>query len=292
GKSFNIGITVQLKEDPNNMEFLIGFLREVEKAGYSLVIYTTTEPSGCLTEKELKMISRRMVDGFIMNECNTQDKKLMELLKERKIPFISYNGFYTKNSVTLDRAEGIKKVINYLIKLGHRRFVYLCHPYKGFHIKNKASKIYGFKKGIEENGLTFSVDMVIEGWGTLEDGYDKTLQILRKSGDLPTAFIYHNDLSAMGGMAALAENSIKIPEDVSVAGFDNIHISRYTNPPLTTVGQPREEIVKEVVKRILEKIDNPEEEFPVKIFIPELIIRRSTGPVKTKIYKGRKKRYV
>jgi len=288
GRTFNIGIIVSLLRDPNNIEFLGCFLEELEKTGYSLVIYTTAAKSGCLSDRELKHITKKKVDGFILNELNVMDRRLKDVLEKRDIPFVFYNGYYHMDSVTLDRAEGIRRVVKYLVELGHRNFVYLCHPDISWHIKEEASKIYGFKKGIEESGLSFRDDMIIEGWGTPEDGYDKTLQLLRKRIDLPTALIYHNDLSAIGGITALAENGIGIPDDVSVVGFDNIPLSRYTSPPLTTIEQPRGEIVKEVVRRIIKKIDNPEERFPVKVFTPELIIRNSTGPVRRKSYRGTK----
>ena len=119
----------------------------------------------------------------------------------------------------------------------------------------------------------------MEGIGTLEDGYAKTQELLCRR-KIPTAVLYNNDLSAMGGIAAMTANGLKVPGDISVIGFDNIAMSRFTVPSLTTIDKPIKELTENTVRMLMKKMENPHVQYEEVTLAQNLIVRDSTGPAR------------
>jgi len=263
-----IGVFINSFRNPRDGETIQALSEEIERRGYSLVIYTREKTP---TDRAINLMLRKKVEGIVFFTMAFWDYK-------GNVPAVFCgNDAYDKvpDFVTIDRAKGVFCAVEYLMRLGHKDFAFLCHPNTRQSI-NRNTKFKGFRDALVKNGLPLRDEWIIDGVGFVEDGYDKTKKLLKNK--MPTAIFYNGDSAAIGGMAALAEEGVKIPDDVSVVGFDNIAMSRYTIPSLTTIERPVSHMIAEAVKILFERMENPDSSMKHKILIPRLIIRNSTGP--------------
>ena len=129
-----------------------------------------------------------------------------------------------------------------------------------------------------EANLSVNEDWVLEGAFEPEDGYESMNKILKQD-KLPTAIFCCNDVMALGAISAIAEKGLRVPDDISVIGYDDIHASRFYAPPLTTIHQSKRRLGKQAVNLLLERISNKEEKSEQQYsridLQPELVIRKS-----------------
>jgi len=138
------------------------------------------------------------------------------------------------DSITVDNAEGAYQATRYLLGLGHRRIAAIAGQ---LHVTSAVERLKGFKRALRESGITIAPEYIQEGRFDRLSGYEKSLMLLQFS-PRPTAIFAANDLVALGVLAAMRELGLRCPEDVSLAGFDDLEIASFTNPALTTVAQP------------------------------------------------------
>ena len=138
------------------------------------------------------------------------------------------------DSITVDNAEGAYQATRYLLELGHRRIAAIAGQ---LHVTSAVERLKGFKRALRECGITIAPEYIQEGRFDRLSGYEKSLMLLQFS-PRPTAIFAANDLVALGVLAAMRELGLRCPEDVSLAGFDDLEIASFTNPALTTVAQP------------------------------------------------------
>jgi DNA-binding LacI/PurR family transcriptional regulator len=143
-----------------------------------------------------------------------------------------------------------------------------------------AERVAGFRATLDKHGLRLpSRSSVFDSKElTFEAGYEKTLRALRRS-RMVTALFCANDEMAAGVLRAAHELGLRVPGDLSVVGFDDIHMSRYTDPPLTTVGVVKEQLGRRAMARLLELVESPDQKIRREVVPVELVVRRSTsGP--------------
>jgi LacI family transcriptional regulator len=138
------------------------------------------------------------------------------------------------DSITVDNAEGAYQATRYLLGLGHRGIAAIAGQ---LHVTSAVERLKGFKRALRESGITIAPEYIQEGRFDRLSGYEKSLMLLQFS-PRPTAIFAANDLVALGVLAAMRELGLRCPEDVSLAGFDDLEIASFTNPALTTVAQP------------------------------------------------------
>jgi DNA-binding LacI/PurR family transcriptional regulator len=183
-------------------------------------------------------------------------------------------------TIKADLVQGIEIVVDHLAGLGHRKIMYcgqtVLNSFKTGGID--LEKVPGFKKAMEKHGLWENDDAHVHScyFGT-EEGY-RAVRSLLESQDRPTALIMCNDELAIGAIRAIREAGLRVPEDISVAGFDNIVVGRFTCPSLTTVDTR----MKEIGRLSVQKLFNIHEDGDRKgiVLKPELVVRESTGPVR------------
>jgi LacI family transcriptional regulator len=165
----------------------------------------------------------------------------------------------------------------HLIALGHRRIAFISGPLR---LASARMRHRAFMESTERDHLASSEALIQEGNHRVDGGHDAMKRIL-DSGARPTAVMASNDLTAIGAMGAIREAALRIPEDISVIGFDDIQFSAFTMPPLTTVSLPRSQIANAAFRALLnaQQSDAPKpvqgEEHMVQ---PTLVLRKSTGP--------------
>jgi DNA-binding LacI/PurR family transcriptional regulator len=164
------------------------------------------------------------------------------------------------------------------LSLGHRCFACIAGPEV---IQPGDNRLVGFKKALGEAGVLLDDSRILRGDFRSESAYRLALDILEWD-TAPTAIFTFNDLMAFGAITALSERGIRVPEDVSVVGYDNIEQASYFNPRLTTVAQPHREMGEMAVAKLIERI--ADKNLPARTFhlSPCLVTRNSTAPARNK----------
>lgn len=269
-KSNTLGVFILGKENLKGEEyygykFLDGIIEMAVSYGYDILVFSENKD-----KSYAEIIKEKMVEGVIFIGVDSEDKKIYSV-KNLLLP-ISIIDFYLDGEnisfLSSDSYKGVKSVIDYLTGLGHKKI--------GIVIGGEAEiskRRYSAYKEILESKNLFSEKYVYEGDFTKKSGY-KIGEMLSKEKDIPTAIFLVSDLMAIGFMEGIQLNGMKIPEDISVVGFDNIGFGYYSNPSLTTVDQNPLEIGQMAVKYIMDIIEKKDVNKEILIE-PKLIKRKS-----------------
>jgi LacI family transcriptional regulator len=220
----------------------------------------------------LKFLKEKRVDGAIVLANNISDEIIVESARER-FPIVlldrHLDGDFVIN-VEVDNYHGGFLATEYLIKNGHREIAYISGPPDS---RDSDLRFEGYKKALRDNGLSYQSKWNISGDFTREGGYHATKMLIMQ-GNLPSAIFYANDEMAIGGLQVFEENGIKVPDEISVIGFDDIQLAQYVNPPLTTIRQPKYEMGALAVHLMFQVLNGQEVEKNYKLST-ELVERQS-----------------
>jgi LacI family transcriptional regulator len=262
--------------------FYLQVVRDIERrasaAGYDLLLPSPPRSAGL--SGYIRSLRARRVAGVIMGACPAGDPRIHALV-EAEIPTVfidvSGTGRYA-TYVTSDNVCGSQMATEHLIKLGHRRIAVVAG-----HAADLAGidRLSGTRAALGRAHLAEDPTLIRYVDWTTEGAYRATKDLLDHSAGF-TAVIAHNDLMAIGALRALREYGLKVPEQVSVTGFDDIDLSSYTNPPLTTVRQDHEAMATRTVGLLLDMIEFRRLSLEPVVLPTTLEIRGSTGPVRAK----------
>lgn len=242
--------------------------------GMSIIICSTYEDIEKET-KYLELLQQQQVDGFII-ASTFQDKNLLKGLRQNGIPFVMLahdNAGMESPSVSVDDFKGGYEATSYLITLGHKNIAIIAEQ------ENRSSmRIYGYREAHAANSLECLEENIYKTTATLENAKNVFGEIMKKN-DMPTAIFTCNDLLAIGVIHGAKEAGLKIPEDLSVIGYDNTILATITVPALTTIAQPITDIGNRVVDVIMEQIKENHRSNERILFNPQLIVRGTTGQV-------------
>lgn len=195
---------------------------------------------------------------------------------------IDHFGLKNANTVAMDRAVGMTKVMNHLIDLGHRRFGLLGMTNQP---TTRIDRLPGIRSALRARGFDFdactvSLDHLHERIEDFEYGR-KLAESFASRTDRPTAFVGLNDAIAIGALRGFQDAGLRVPADISVTGFNNQEICHMTSPTLTTVDQAIDATIATAAEIILAQLDGDRPEKPlIKTIPPELVLGESTGPVR------------
>jgi LacI family transcriptional regulator len=167
--------------------------------------------------------------------------------------------------------------VNHLIELGHHRIGFISGPMR---LASARMRYKAFMESTVRDHLDDDPRLIVEGNHRVDGGHD-AMQRMLASGVHPTAVLASNDLTAIGAMGAIAEAGLRVPQDISVVGYDDIQLSAFTMPPLTTVRLPRAKIATAAFQALLDvrrgeaPATGAEKEDMIR---PTFVIRKSTGP--------------
>jgi DNA-binding LacI/PurR family transcriptional regulator len=166
-----------------------------------------------------------------------------------------------------------------LIELGHRKIAYLGNSLSG---RTTMDRLAGFRREMESNGLAVPDDYVYDIPGSEPEKGIQAVDHFINLPDRPTALVCFNDMIAIGVLKSLQLRGLRVPEEFSITGFDNIVFSDYTNPPLTTFDQPKRFIGQKAAELILNLLDTKTEigvpEQKIQVLKGSLLVRKSTAP--------------
>ena len=285
-KSMSVGVLAPDLSEGYFTRVMSGVVEELTAAHY---FYFTAchDWKRELMERYPRMFVERAVDGFLL--LNTPADHV-----DVPLPVVAISAHSEAKNVTniiLDHHKAVQLAITHLYELGHRRIAILRGPRA---IPDSEFRWESCQQVAREMDIKLDPALVIRidaaGW-SMKTGYHpmapeigfKPMQaLLERTRDFTAVFCF-NDIAAIGAMRALRDAGLRVPEDVSVVGFDDILSAAYATPSLTTVRQPLTEMGKRGAQILLERIADREKEFPGEVVMsPELVIRESTGPVPAK----------
>jgi len=262
--------------------FFPAIARGVEDAastgGYAVFLCNTDN----LYENEesyLAALRRRMVDGIIFIPATERAEQYVDLLAgwtvvlvDRDVPGLP------ADAVLVDNRAGCREATRYLIGLGHRHIAHLAGP-PG--LATAEQRKQGYVEALAEAGILPHQPWVLHGPFDFGGGY-RGMKRLLETRPRPTAVVCANDLIAMGAIKACQEAGLRVPEDISLTGFDDIFVSSMIHPPLTTVVQPGHLMGVKAAELLLARLEGrkPQEDGgPVRVVLtPHLVVRGSCGP--------------
>jgi LacI family transcriptional regulator len=274
GKSRSIGVIVSNIENPFFLDIYKAVEEGAHQAGYELVMANTDYSSERLVTSVRLMIGRRVAGlAVVVSEIDTD---LVEELTGNRIPVVFYDVGAPRRNITNIRVNyrrGMEKVTSYLYSLGHRRVGFVGHHATLGPINERVKVLLDAAGRYPDLQVETAADS-----DTLEGGRRAARALLAADPRL-TAIVCVNDLMAVGALRELRERGLRVPEDVSVTGFDNVNLAQFCHPALTTVHIPRDQIGRTICECLMNREnDLLEHEFVID---PELVLRDSTGQAPT-----------
>jgi DNA-binding LacI/PurR family transcriptional regulator len=244
--------------------------------GYT-VLLGSSELSPAQELQSVETLTNHRVDGLIISPLQDSDMDfgyLSDLIRE-KYPMVTLGSIknFVTNLVDVDNVAAARWAVNYLIGLGHSQIAYFAGP---SHSAHSEDRWLGYQQAHIEHQLPLRKDYIIPVGSYIENSFNIACEFFTSSSDLPTAIFCYNDLVAIGLINALLELKIKVPEQASVVGFDNIDFCESVKIPLTTVHVPAYEIGRNAAELLIRQIDNPEIFLNEKIWLETRLIERSS----------------
>ena len=273
GKTNTIGLVLPDSANPFFAEISRSIEDEAFKRGYSVFLCNTELD----TQRELfyvDVMSKKQVDGIIFVAAGDQADSI-DFLIRRNMPVVMIDRDLPDvqiDVVLTDHQLGGMLATRHLIELGHTRIACIAGPSS---ITPSAERITGYRKALEEAGLTYDENLLFRGDYHAQSGMEITHSILNME-PRPTAIFALNDLMALGALRAASEAGYSVPRDLAVVGYDDLEIAHFTNPPLTTIAQPKKEIGAQAIQQLVDRIARKNDPPCRAVLPPELIIRRST----------------
>lgn len=274
GRSNFLGLIISDIENPFFPGLIKGFEGAALERGFDLLLCTTNYDPDRTRAAFRKMVENKVPGVAVMT--SQVDPALAEILASHRVASVFLDSpppRPLKSTIGLNYAKGAGAAVEYLYGLGHRDFFFIAGP------RNRPSHVAyrrAVAKALMERGIPYRG---LEGRNNEESG-EEAVRRLRKEASLPTAILCSNDLTAIGVLAALAQAGLRVPEDVSVLGADDIRFARLTHPPLTTILIPRERLGR-MAFEVLDKMMSAKRPAGLAYQADtELIVRGSAGPAR------------
>ncbi len=277
GRSHMFGLIISDIVNPFFPELVKSFEFAAIHRGYEVIVantdYDSERMSGCVR----RMIERKVdAVAIITSEI---DRHLLDELSHRRLPIVFLDVGKVKpliSNIKVDYSKGIGEAVQHIVALGHQRIGFISGPLT---LKSARTRRSAFLKCIAACGIGDRQRSVVEGNHKIDGGEGAMMRLLSLPKP-PTAVLTSNDLTAIGVLRAITRVGLHVPDDISVVGFDDIELSRFTQPPLTTVRLSREELGRKAFDALYETVAGQRragQEIKVSTC---LIERESTAPVK------------
>jgi len=272
-RSFTIGVVVPEISEGYAALVMSGIEDHLLQEDYFYFVVSHRHREDLIEEYPL-LLQQRAVEGLIAVDtavAGAAQVPLVAVSGHREVPGVT--------NIVLDHARAAQLAMEHLTKLGHKQIAFI----KGQEFSSDtAVRWESMRNSANELGVPIKEKLIgqLEGESSSPElGYQVARQLLN-SGEKFTALFAFNDISAIGTIQALREAGKRVPEDVSVVGFDDIQSAAFQNPGLTTVRQPLREMGKLAAETLLSRINNPQKaDYPKEIVVePDLIVRGSTCP--------------
>lgn len=275
GRSNLIGILVPTLDNGYIAEIIRGIDEELAISNYNLILYTTHRHGG-KESNYVATIVNGAADGLLL-VVPMLSSTYLDALRQQHFPYvlIDQSDFAEKSPVVnATNWQGAYDATQYLIELGHRRIGFITGLPE---LTSAVERLEGYRTALADHQLPIEETLIVEGDFAEQGGYLAAKKLLALP-TRPTAIFASNDISAFGAMQALRDHGLRIPEDISLLGFDNIPQASITHPKLTSVHQPLEQMGRMAVRMLLEQIENPDRPPRQLTLATRLIVRDSCQP--------------
>jgi LacI family transcriptional regulator len=278
----NLGIVVGW---PIDSFYTSQLINETFKActmrGYNLNVFSTATDATEAQNRILTACAGGIINGLVLDTISGINSKFIEKLTKHETPFVivhphDLTAHANHDYVTIDDFQGAKTAVSYLISLGHKKIGCII----GNTYQEGIDRFNGYKTALQEANLEVQSGLfsMQEGESAFFSGYKNTKEILKKNKKL-TAFFCESDETALGTINALLQLGFRVPDDISVIGFDDNHAASMIIPPLTTVHQPIDEIATKAVEMLVKRVENTALDQPHVILPTRLVIRGSSKAI-------------
>ncbi|WP_226643211.1 LacI family DNA-binding transcriptional regulator [Microbulbifer variabilis] len=273
-----------------------GILEACREQGYELLIHPGSGQRDTIHEELRKLVEQSRVAGLVLTPPFSEAQEVIDTLKSLDVEFvriISSEGCNQgeENCIEIDDEAAAFTITQHLLQLGHKRIAYLGG---GSEHLSTHSRLTGYKHALQKAGLPFIEELVIEGEYSFDSGVAGATALLH-SASPPSAIFAGNDEMAAGALFAARMLNIEVPQQLSIAGFEDSPFSRQTWPKLTTAHQPNEDIARCAAELVLKRIQcrgsqDKEQQAIAKTdsncrsFTPTLIVRDSSGPAMEEVF--------
>ena len=274
-----IGIIIKDLNYPFYTSIAAGAREYANSQGYSVIVASSENDHEC-EKKFTHLFSIKDIKGAIIAPIVEGEAEIDHLFKLKRInyPFVLLEDVkgIQANVVAIDNLSAIKTAVKYLIDNGHTKIVHFAGPPQSSHTQER---IEGFRHAFSESPLIFNKNLIISIGSRHEEAYGNTMNYFknRNREDYPTAIVCFNDQQALAVMTALKELNIRIPEDISIIGNDDIMYAKIYPVPLTTIRAPQREIGYKAAEILIRNIESPTALPNEKMVLnTDLVIRESS----------------
>ncbi len=279
----SIGVIIKDLNYPFYTSIATGVKEYASSKGYSVII-TSSDNDHESEQKFSHLFSAKDIKGIIIAPIVEGASEIEHLFKLKMInyPFVLLEDVrgIQANVVAIDNLKAIKKAVKYLIENGHTKIVHFAGPPSSTHT---LERIEGFRHAFSESTLVFSKEMIVSIGSGYEESRSKTIEYFssKSKEDYPTAIVCFNDQQALAVMTVLKELNIRVPDDISIVGNDDIFYAKIYPVPLTTIRAPQHEIGMKAAEILIRNIESATL-VPIErvVFETEFVIRESTKILK------------
>ncbi|MGA2570797.1 MAG: LacI family DNA-binding transcriptional regulator [Terracidiphilus sp.] len=270
-QTFSIGVLVPELSDSYTTQVLDGVEESLIEEGY-FYLTASHRRKPDLIEEYPRMLMERSVEGFILIDTvllHGFNIPAVAVASHREVPGIT--------NVVLDQRRAAELVLKHLQQLGHRKIAFM----RGGSHSSDADDRWECLQAVAANlGIPVRPELTVQltsRVSTPELGFTPICELLSRKVEF-TALVCYNDIAAIGAIRAMCDHRLRVPEDISVVGFDDIQSAAYHNPSLTTVRQPLRQMGRIAARLLLQRVRGQADIPPVQPVLPELLIRESTCP--------------
>ncbi|MBK8139364.1 MAG: LacI family DNA-binding transcriptional regulator [Chloroflexi bacterium] len=275
GDTKSIGVLLPMYENPFFWQILVGIAKEAEVCGYNLLLaHNTLTPEAEL--ESIRELAEQRVDGLIiLTNFKQFSDQASEQLRTSRQPVVEITDTPSEfDYVQQGYGDGARAVMEHLLELGHRRIGFI---YGVQSTSQGIDRREAHRQALIGAGLPYDEGLVFQCGPYMEDGYEAVKNMLSLP-DRPTAIIVINDLLAVAAIRAATDVGVRVPQDLSIAGFDDIPFSSYTVPRLTSVSGEPEQNGRDAVRMLINRLNDPAEKQQIIVSGWTLTVRESTGP--------------
>jgi DNA-binding LacI/PurR family transcriptional regulator len=272
-RTFTVGVVVTSIADPFVAEVVSGIEETANDHGYSVFLAN----SNADPEREMKVVhsfEERRVDGVVVTSSRV-GALYVPKLAQMEVPIVLLNNQHASefaHSVMIANIDASRAATRHLLQLGHERIAYIGDQYG---VQSETERLTGYRTALEEAGIPIREEFAVQGNGKPEGGITAMAALLAQP-NRPTAVFCYNDMTAIGAIRSIKNHGLKVPEDISVVGFDDLVLSQYTDPPLTTIHQPMRRMGNLAMETLLELLSGSTSAYNIKV-PGELVVRQSTS---------------
>ena len=266
-----IGLLVTATNNPFFAEVMAGVEQYCQKNQYNLIIATTGGDAKRL-QQNLQTLMHKQVDGLLLMCGDSRFQADIELAIS--LPLVVMDWWFTElnaDKILENSALGGYLATKALIDAGHRKIGIITGNLKKSVAQNR---LQGYKNALSEAKIALNPHWIVESHFDFEGGVLGIQSLLTQS-SRPTAVFCCSDTIAVGAYQAIQQQGLRIPQDLSIMGYDDIELARYLSPPLSTICQPKDELGKLAVETLLQRIKNPNENYLTLVLEPTCVLRES-----------------